>query len=316
VSPRDLERSTGPRVEVEVTGLVFRTPLIVASGVLGSSASMLTTVSKNPSVGAIVTKTVTYSPRAGYENPTALDLGFGFLNAMGLPNPGYLEYRAELETMKKDFETPLIVSIGPSDEKEAAEMAVSLSSVADGFEVNLSCPHAKSLGLELGSDTAKVKSIVNAVCGSTSKPVWVKVSPNVTDVVEIARAATEAGGNAITAVNTVRGMAIDVSAMKPVLSNVYGGLSGKAVRPIAVRTVYELYEKLKVPIIGCGGVYDWRDAVELILAGATAVQIGSAIACSKSDLKIFSEIEKGIIKYLAAKGFSGIRELIGLAHAS
>lgn len=309
-----MEGYTG--LSVKVTGLTLRTPLIVASGILGPSASLLRAFSEKPEVGAIVTKTVTYEPRSGYENPTVVDLGFGFLNSMGLPNPGYLEYRAELESMRSDIKVPLIVSIGPSNEEEAGKMASALSVVADAFEVNLSCPHTRGLGMELGSDPERVRGIVSSMRRSTVKPVWVKISPNVTDFIEIARTAVEAGGDAITAINTVRGMAIDVNTMTPILSNVYGGLSGKAIHPVAVRIVYELYEKLKAPIIGCGGVYDWRNAVELILAGASAIQIGSAIAYSKIDLKIFSEVEKGIIDYLAAKGFSDIRELIGLAHAS
>jgi|YelNatPaOPRAMG01_1025707.scaffolds.fasta_scaffold68413_2 dihydroorotate dehydrogenase (NAD+) catalytic subunit len=305
-----------PRMKMEVASLVLRSPLIVASGVLGSSGSLIKNVSENPSVGAVVTKTVTYKPRNGYENPTVVDLGYGFLNAMGLPNPGYLDYKVELASIKRDLEVPLIVSIGPSNGEEAGKMVEALNSVADGFEVNVSCPHAKNLGLEVGSDVQTVRKIVKAVRESTGKPVLVKISPNVTDFVDVARSAVDAGADAITAINTVRGMAIDVNAMKPVLSNLYGGLSGKAIHPVAVRIVYELYEKLEVPIVGCGGVYDWKDAVELMLAGATAVQIGSAIAYRKMSLNVFNEIEKGIIEYLTTKGFSSIRELVGLAHNS
>jgi dihydroorotate dehydrogenase (NAD+) catalytic subunit len=303
-----------PYIEVEVASLVLKSPLIVASGVLGSSGSLIKMVSTNPGVGAVVTKTVTYEPRTGYENPTVVDLGYGFLNAMGLPNPGYSNYRVELESIRKDLEKPLIVSIGPSNEEEAGAMVETLNSVSDGFEVNLSCPHVESLGLEVGSDALRVRKIVKAVRESTGKPILVKISPNVTDFVDVARSAVEAGADAITAINTVRGMAIDVNAMKPVLSNFYGGLSGKAIHPVAVRIVYELYEKLKVPIVGCGGVYDWRDAVELILAGATAVQVGSAIACSQRGLNVFNDIEEGIRRYLASKGFDTVKQLIGLSH--
>lgn len=301
-------------MRVELAGLVLRSPLIVASGVLGSSGSLIKTVSENHSIGAVVTKTLTYNPRTGYENPTAIDLGFGFLNAMGLPNPGYIDYRAELESIRGGLEIPLIVSIGPSNEEEAGKMVEALDDVADGFEVNLSCPHVENLGLEIGSDPLKVKSIMKAVCSSTRKTVLAKISPNVTDFVDLARSAVEAGAHAITAINTVRGMAIDVNAMKPVLSNVYGGLSGKAIRPIAVRIVYELYEKIKVPIVGCGGVYDWRDAVELILAGATAVQVGSAIAYSQKELKVFMDVYNGVKEYLASKGFERVSQITGLAH--
>jgi len=301
-------------MKVELAGLKLRSPLMVASGVLGSSGSLIKTVSENPSVGAVVTKTVTYNPRTGYENPTAIDLGFGFLNAMGLPNPGYLEYGSELAEVKESLQTPLIVSIGPSNSEEAAEMVKTLNNVSDGFELNLSCPHAEKLGLEVGSDPERVRSIVASAKRYTSKPLFVKISPNVTDIVEVARAAVEAGADAITAVNTLKSMAIDVNAMKPVLSNVYGGLSGRAVRPVAVRIVYELYEKLKTPIVGCGGVYDWRDTVELMLAGATAVQIGSAIAYSQKELKVFNDVYKGVKEYLSSKGFERVNQITGLAH--
>jgi len=303
-----------PDMSVELAGLVLRSPLMVASGVLGSSTSLIKKASENPSVGAVVTKTVTYNPRNGYENPTAVDLGYGFLNAMGLPNPGYLEYRNELAEAKRKLGVPLIVSIGPSNGEEAAEMVSILDNVSDGFELNLSCPHAEKLGLEVGSDPGRVRSIVSSAREHTSKPLFVKVSPNVTDVVEIARAAVEAGVDAVTAVNTLKSMAIDVNAMKPVLSNIYGGLSGRALHPVAVRIVYELYDAVEKPIVGCGGVFDWKDAVELILAGASAIQIGSAIAYGKNGFKVFSEIQKGIINYLEAKGYRRIREIVGLAH--
>lgn len=302
-------------MEVEIAGLVLRSPLMVASGVLGSSVSMIRAVSTIPSVGAVVTKTVTHSPRTGYENPTVVDLGYGFLNAMGLPNPGYSDYRVELEQIRRDLEIPLIVSIGPSNEKEAEDMAKELDSVSDGFEVNLSCPHVEKLGLEVGSDVSRVRSIVKAVRGSTGKPVLVKISPNVTDFVELARNAVEAGADAVTAINTVRGMAIDVNAMRPVLANLYGGLSGKAIHPVAVRIVFELYEKIKTPIVGCGGVYDWKDAVELILAGATALQVGSAIGQSQRGLKVFNDIEEGVRRFLVSKGFNSVKQLTGLAHS-
>ncbi|MEM2050020.1 MAG: dihydroorotate dehydrogenase [Thermoproteota archaeon] len=308
------ETGMHPNIEVEVAGLVLRSPLMVASGVLGSSGSLIRLVSTNPYVGAVVTKTVTYRPRTGFENPTVVDLGYGLLNAMGLPNPGYSNYRVELESVRRGLEIPLIVSIGPSDENEAEEMVKELDNVSDGFEVNLSCPHVENLGIEVGADASRVRGIVKAVRGSTGKPVLVKISPNVTDFVTNARTAVEAGADAITAINTVRGMAIDVNAMRPILSNIYGGISGKAVHPVAVRIVFELYEKIKKPVVGCGGVYDWRGAVELILAGATAVQVGSAIAHSQSGLKVFNEIGEGVRRYLSLKGFSSVKQIVGLAH--
>ncbi|MGQ9478752.1 MAG: dihydroorotate dehydrogenase [Thermoproteota archaeon] len=311
---RASEESTGPSLRINVAGLSLEKPLMVASGVLGSSISLLRAACENPSIGAVVTKTLTHDPKKGYENPTVVDLGYGFLNAMGLPNPGYVDYSAELESLKGALKKPLIISIGPSNEEEASEMVKILDEASDAFELNLSCPHVEKHGLEIGSDPSMVGSIVKAVRKFTSKPLFAKISPNVADIVEIATAAVKAGSNAITAINTVKGMAIDVNAMKPVLSNTYGGLSGKAIHPIAVRTVYELYRNIKVPIVGCGGVYDWKDAVELIFAGASAVQVGSAIAYVQKNLSLFREIEKGLVRYLNMKGFRSIGEIVGLAH--
>ena len=178
--------------------------------------------------------------------------------------------------------------------------------------MNLSCPHVKGSGAEIGKDPKMVGLVVEKVKKAVDCPVFAKLTPNVADIREIAEAAASAGADAITAINTVRAMAIDIETCRPILANKIGGLSGGAIKPIALRCVYEIYEAVDIPVIGCGGVRTWRDAVEFMLAGASAIQIGSAIAYE--GLSIFKKIVNGIEDYLVRKKFRSVREIIGLAH--
>jgi len=182
--------------------------------------------------------------------------------------------------------------------------------MADAFELNLSCPHARNVGLAVGSDPELVREIVIEVKKATSKPVFAKLSPNVKDVVEIGKAAEEGGADGVVAINTVKGMSIDIFSKKPVLSNISGGVSGEAIKPIAVKCVWDLYEELDVPIIGAGGVTTWKDVIEFMLAGATAVQIGSALFYS---YRIFYSLKESLIAYTRWTG-EKLSELIGTAH--
>ncbi|MEM2440107.1 MAG: dihydroorotate dehydrogenase, partial [Candidatus Bathyarchaeia archaeon] len=185
---------------------------------------------------------------------------------------------------------------------------------ADAVELNVSCPHVKETGAEIGQNPKILAEVVRKVKSAVDKPVFVKLSPNVVDIAEIAETAAKAGADAITAINTVRAMAIDVETAKPILSNKRGGLSGPAIKPVAIRGVYDIYERVKVPIIGCGGVVNWRDAVEFMLAGASAVQIGTAIALKGPS--VFKSVARGIDAYLKRKGFRSVNEIVGLAHRS
>ncbi|MFB5611632.1 MAG: tRNA-dihydrouridine synthase, partial [Nitrosopumilaceae archaeon] len=182
------------------------------------------------------------------------------------------------------------------------------------FELNLSCPHVAKVGLEVGDDTELVAKIVKTVKDTTKVPVFAKVGLGTTDYLETVSAAVEAGADGITAINTLRAMAIDVETERPILSNKIGGLSGTPIKPVAVRCVYEISSKFNIPIIGCGGVSTWEDAVEFILAGASAVQIGSAVG--DNWIQVFDEINKGISQYMEKKGFSKIEEMIGRAKKS
>jgi len=298
-------------LETEVAGLRLRNPTMLASGILGTTSDILRRAAQS-GAGAVVTKSVGLKPREGYPNPTVVEVGCGLLNAVGLPNPGIQAFTEEIRDLG-DLEVPLIVSVygfSPEEYAEVAEAAVEAG--ADAVELNLSCPHVKGAGADVGSRPELVSEIVEKVKGVVDKPVFAKLTPNVSDIVGLAEAAVEAGADALTAINTLRAMVIDVETARPILSNKIGGLSGPAIKPVAVRCVYELHRELDVPIIGCGGVTSWRDAVEFMLAGASAVQVGTAVALK--GLNIFRLITEGVKSYLERKGYGSVREIVGLSH--
>jgi len=302
-----------PRLEVELAGLKLRNPTVLAAGVLGLSAGLAKRV-EEAGAGAFTTKTVTLEPRRGYLNPTFAVLEHGYLNAVGLANPGIEYFCRELREMRRLLSIPVILSAGGGSAEELVEVARrGVECGAHAVELNVSCPHVSGMGVELGHRVDEVASAVSEI-RRLGVPIFVKLSVH-HDYVKLAEACLDAGASGFTAINAVRGMAIDIYARKPVLSNVYGGYSGPAIRPIAVRVVYELYEAFpEVPIIGVGGVDGWESALEFILAGASAVGIGSAIA--RKDLRLFEEIVKGLEEYMEREGFGSIGELVGLAHRS
>jgi len=284
---------------------------MLASGILGLSAETLGYILKS-GAGAVVTKSVGLKPRKGYANPTVVQASCGLINAIGLPNPGINEFTREIREAK-NFDLPLIVSVYGFSAKEYARVAEkAVGAGADAVELNVSCPHVTETGSEIGQNPKLLAEVIKEVKIVVEKPVFVKLSPNVTDIAEIAEVAVKAGVDAITAINTVKAMAIDAETAFPILSNKMGGLSGPAIKPIAVRCVYEIYERVKLPIIGCGGITNWRDAVEFLLAGASAVQIGTAVAIKGSN--VFKNITRGINAYLKKKGFSSVKEIVGLSH--
>jgi dihydroorotate dehydrogenase (NAD+) catalytic subunit len=186
-----------------------------------------------------------------------------------------------------------------------------LSDVADAFELNLSCPHAKGYGMEIGQKPENVYEVVKAVKDATDKPVIAKLTPNIDDIAKLGLAAERAGADAVSAINTLKAIAIDVYARRPILSNRVGGYSGPGVKPVALRSVYDLARALDIPVIGIGGITTWQDAVEFLLAGASALQIGTAV--SLRGWEVFREISEGIERYLEEEGFSSVREIVGLA---
>lgn len=301
------------RLAVEIAGLKLSNPTMLAAGILGMTGASLKEAI-NCGAGAVVTKSVGLKPREGYPNPTVAQVACGLLNAMGLPNPGIDEFKEEIKEVKQsEIGVPLIVSIYGFSTVEFVKVAkVAAEAGADALELNVSCPHVKETGAEIGQNPGLVAEVVREVKRNVEKPVFVKLTPNVADIVGVAEAAVEAGADALTAINTVRAMAIDVETTRPILANKIGGLSGPAIKPIAVRCVYEIYREVDVPIVGCGGITSWRDAVEFMLAGASAVQIGTAIATK--GLSVFKSITRGVNLYLKRKGFRSVKEIVGLSH--
>jgi dihydroorotate dehydrogenase (NAD+) catalytic subunit len=299
-------------LSISFAGLTLANPTILASGVLGYSAESLGRMAKG-GAGAVVTKSVGLEPRVGYSNPTVVQAEAGLINAMGLPNPGIEVYAEEIRFSKIVLRVPVIVSVfGYSAEEYAAVAKKAVDAGADAVELNVSCPHVKQTGAEIGQSPKLLAEVVAQVKAAIDKPLIVKLSPNVADIAALARVAVEAGADALTAVNTLKALAIDTETLRPILSNVRGGLSGAAVKPVALRCVYDIHEALPdVPIIGCGGVSDWRDAVEFFLAGASAVQIGTAVA---DNTEVFSLVTKGVESYLRKKHFGSVKDVVGLAH--
>jgi len=301
------------RLAIEIAGLKLRNPTMLAAGILGLSGASLREVIEN-GAGAVVTKSVGLKPRDGYPNPAVVQVSCGLLNAMGLPNPGVQDFVEEIREVKQfRVDVPIIVSVyGFSAEEFAKAARVAEKAGADALELNVSCPHVEKTGSEIGQSPSLVAEVVEKVKAVVKKPVILKLTPNIADVTEIAKVGVEAGADAITAINTLRAMAVDVETAQPVLANKIGGLSGPAIKPVAVRCVYEIYEAVDVPVIGCGGITTWRDAVEFMLAGASAVQIGTAIA--SKGLGVFKSVTRGIESYLRRKGFGSVKEIVGLSH--
>ncbi|MFB3888041.1 MAG: dihydroorotate dehydrogenase [Candidatus Bathyarchaeia archaeon] len=301
-------------LNINLAGLKLDNPTMLASGILGYTGDMLQAVAES-GAGAVVTKSVGVTPRPGYANPTVVQVKGGLINALGLPNPGIDAYAEEITYAKTIVLAPLVVSVyGYSAEEYALAAKKALEAGADAVELNVSCPHVQYTGSEIGQNPKILKDVVSKVKAEAWKPVFVKLSPNVTDIVEIATVAAKAGADALTVTNTVRAMAIDAETQRPVLSNIRGGLSGPAIKSIALRCVYEVAEYLKTPIIGCGGITNWQDAAEFLIAGAQAVQVGTAIATQ--GLGVFEAINRGLTAYLKRKGYRSVNDIVGISHRS
>jgi len=293
-------------LSLTLTGLKLKNPLLLAAGVMGTTGSSLKRIADNGS-GAVVTKSLGIEPKTGHANPSMVEVDCGYLNAMGLPNPSYKNFQQEID-IARDSGVPVIASIFGGCALDFSQIAGALD--ADAFELNVSCPHAHGYGADIGTDPALVEDITAAVKTATDAPVWVKLTPNVTDIKIIGLAAQRGGADAVVAINTVRGMAIDIESGYPVLGNRFGGLSGRAIKPAAIKCVYDLYDALDIPVIGVGGISDWKDAVEFIMAGALAVEIGSAVG---NNINIFKDISKGMEAFLAKKEWT-FNEIYGMAH--
>jgi len=301
------------RLRTSVASLELAHPVMNASGVLGYLPEHVD-IMVSWGVSAVVSKTFTKEPRRGYDPPIIVKLGYGsLLNAVGLPNPGIEGLKPFAEAVKSRG-LPLIVSVGGFSIQEYLDVSVAAEeSGADAIELNMSCPHVKGGGLEFGRDPSIAFQLVKNVASTVKIPVIVKLG--ISDkLLETSSKVLEAGSKALTLINTVRAMSIDVFSFKPYLSNVFGGLSGKSIHPIAVWATYVVFHETSADIIGAGGVFTWRDAAELILAGARAVQVGTALVYRGSN--VVKNISAGLCRWLRDIGARSISELVGASHKS
>ncbi len=295
-----------------VAGVVLPRPALLASGIWGESGASLAAAFR-AGAGGVVTKSIGVKPREGYPNPTIEQFGeWGMLNAMGLPNPGIEEYPKEIGQALAAG-ARVVGSIFGGDADEFAALARKMEATGvHALELNLSCPHAKGYGSEIGQDPQVLAEVVKAVKKATTLPVWAKVTPNTQDTALLAEAAEKAGADAITAINTVRALAIDPVLRRPVLAHGFGGLSGPAIRPIGLACVWKIYERVRIPIVGVGGITTAQDAYEYILAGARALELGTAVATK--GINVFREVHEGLGRLLDEAHFATTEEAVGQAH--
>ncbi len=298
-------------IAIKLAGLKLKNPLMNASGILGLTGYSLGRIAGSEA-GAVVSKSIGKQARLGNPNPTVVEVDHGLLNSMGLPNPGVDNALEEFRELSKTIEVPVIASIYGFSSEDFYEVAKKIDPYVSALELNVSCPHVKELGVEIGQNADAISDVVRKVKQIAMKPVFVKLSPNVSNITEMARAAEDAGADGLTAINTIRAMSIDINFGMPILAGKFGGLSGPSIKPVAIRCVYEVSGSVNVPVIGCGGITTWEDAVEFFIAGASAVQIGTGILYK--DLQIFREIIKGLTIYMKKKGFKKMKELTGIAH--
>ncbi len=293
-------------LSLTLTGLKLKNPLMLAAGIMGTTGGSLKRIAEI-GAGAVVTKSIGLEPKGGHSNPSMVEVDCGYLNAMGLPNPSYKNFQGEIDTAK-EAGFPVIASIFGGCSLDFSEIAGALC--ADAFELNVSCPHAHGYGAEIGTDPELVEDITRAVKKATQAPVWVKLTPNVTNIKDIGLAAQRGGADAVVAINTVRGMAIDIESGYPVLGNKFGGLSGRAIKPVAIKCVFDLYEALDIPVIGVGGISEASDVIEFMMAGAQAVEIGSAVG---NNINIFNDISRCLQEFLKEKEWT-LEDIHGMAH--
>ena len=306
----NLKKSSDPNdLSIDIAGIHFRNPLLLASGFLGISQEIFNRL-YNSGLGAIVSKSISLDPMEGYKGPTIVSIKQkSYLNAIGLSNPGADAFSEEISKNT----VPLLVSLVGSSATEFLNLIKKFDKLNIlGYEINLSCPHVAKMGMEVGDDPTLVTKIIKTIKANTKKPVIIKVGIGNVDVVNLADIIEESGADAITAINTIRAMAINTETGMPILSNKIGGLSGSSIKPIGVRCVYEISKKVSIPVIGCGGIMNWEDVIEYMLAGATTVELGSVIGYH--GLGVINKIIKGIRGYLDKKGYKSVKEIIGIAH--
>ncbi|MBN2477891.1 dihydroorotate dehydrogenase [Candidatus Micrarchaeota archaeon] len=299
-------------VSTELAGIRFKSPTILASGILGTSKKVLERVCSK-GAGGITTKSITIEPRKGHNSPIVVDFGGGMLNAVGYANPGIEKALEEFDGW--EMENPLIFSITAKDCGEYEKIAGMISKIkVSAVEIALSCPHTPGYGLLAGQgDPASTFEITKSVKKKINVPLIVKLSPSVPAIGEVAKSAEKGGADAVNMGNTAGpGMVIDLERKRPFLDFKFGGMSGPAVLPLAVRCVYDVYKAVKIPVIGTGGVTYGKDALQMIMAGASAVGIGTAVYYR--GIESFSLIEKEMKEWMESNGYKKIKELVGVAH--
>jgi len=303
-----------PKLEVDIGGLKLKNPVMVASGTFGYGDEFKGQLDPSK-LGAIITKTITRHRREGNRPPRVTETAAGMLNSIGLQNNGLDDFIENKLKNYKSLGTKLIVSLGGETNDEYVEMAKALSSFKEvaALELNISCPNIEYKDKIIAQDRDLTLNLVKEVRRATSLPLIVKLSPNVCDITRIAKAAQEGGADAISLINTLLGMAIDVDKQKPVLGNITGGLSGPAIKPIALRMVWQVHNMVSLPVIGMGGIMNARDAIEFIIAGASAVAIGTA---NFVDPCTALSVIDGIERYLVEHHFKDINEVVGSLNVS
>ncbi len=290
-----------------LAGIKMKSPVITASGTFGFGREYGSFYDLSL-LGGITVKGLTLKPREGNKAPRIAEASASILNSVGLQNPGIEVFLDEELPFLRQYDTAVIANIAGNTIDEYCEMAERLGSSVDGIELNISCPNVKEGGVAFGTKSQSVYEITKSVKRHSCVPLIVKLSPNVTDITEIAAAAQEAGADALSLINTLLGMAIDVHTQRPMLANNVGGLSGPAVKPVALRMVWQVCGAVKIPVIGMGGISTWEDAVEFILAGASSIAVGTA---SFIDPFAPVRITEGIVQYMEKYGYSCIDDFRG-----
>lgn len=298
-------------LKVNLNGLVLENPVTVASGSFGFGREYSEYVDLND-IAAISVKGITLKARVGNKEPRIAETSMGILNSVGLQNPGVEAFIKNEIPFLREYKSKIIANVNGSNIDDYENMIKRLDEEdIDSFEVNISCPNVKQGGMAFGTDPAVAAQVVKSVRSLTKKHIIVKLSPNVKDITEIAKAVEEAGADAISLINTVAGMKIDINTKKPILGNISGGLSGPAVKPIAVKMVYDCYKAVSIPILGMGGIENYKDAIEFIIAGASAISIGTA---NFTNPYVTKEVLDGIKVYMQENNIDDINDLIGLSH--
>ena len=301
-----------PNLEVEIAGIKLKNPVMTASGTFGYGQEYTPFVDLNR-LGAIILKGITLKPKAGNPPRRVIETPSGMLNAIGLQNVGVEVLIKEKLPYLKKFNTPVIINISGDTMEEYVKLAGILGEVSaemgvSGLEINISCPNVKKGGMAWGTDAKETYKIVSSIRKTTALPLIVKLTPNVTDIKTIAQAAEEAGADALSLINTLMGMVVDIDSRRPKLANVSGGLSGPAVKPVALWLVWQVFQMVSIPVIGIGGIIKVEDALEFIIAGARAIEIGTA---NFVNPRVTVEIIKGIEKYLIENSIEDVEKLVG-----